>query len=92
MSRFVFHGIDRPGSAELRIATRSAHADYQHVRGNPVGGPLVDADGVACGTLIVFEAADLAAAQAIIANDPYVIADLFEHFSVHAFLAVDWPL
>ena len=91
MKRFVFHGVDQPDSAELRATTKQAHADYQHQRANPVGGPLLDADRAPCGTLIVFEAPDLAAARAIIAADPYVLAGLFASTAVHEFHAVDWP-
>lgn len=91
MKRFVFHGVDRPGSAELRATTLPAHADYQHHRGNPVGGPLLDADGASCGTLIVLDAPDLATAEAIMADDPFVVAGLFSSATVHEFRAVDWP-
>lgn len=91
MKRFVFHGVDRPDSAQLRAATLPAHADYQHHRGNPVGGPLLDADGASCGTLIIFEAPDLTSAAAIIAADPFVIAGLFGSSSIHEFRTVDWP-
>jgi len=92
VSLFVFHGVDRVGGAGLRTATRQAHADHQHTRGNPVGGPLLDADGAPCGTMIVFEAANLAAAEAIIAADPYILAGLFASATVHEFHAVDWPV
>lgn len=91
MKRFVFHGVDRPDGGAVRAATLPAHADYQHHRGNPVGGPLLDTDGASCGTLIIFEAADLATAQAIMADDPFVLAGLFISASVHEFRAVDWP-
>lgn len=91
MKRFVFHGLDRPGTAGLRAATRQAHADYQHARANPVGGPLLDDVGAPCGTLIVFEAPDLAAAETFIAADPYVVAGLFASTSVRQFHAIDWP-
>ena len=91
MKRFVFHGVDRPDSADLRAATLGTHADYQHHRGNPVGGPLLDPDGAPCGTLIIFEAPDLVSAQAIIADDPFVTAGLFASTSVHEFRAIDWP-
>ena len=91
MSLFVFHGVDRVGGAGLRTATRQAHAAYQHTRGNPVGGPLLNADGAPCGTMIVFEATDLAAAEVIIAADPYVLSGLFASATVHEFHAVDWP-
>jgi uncharacterized protein YciI len=91
VKQFVFHGVDRPDSINLRTATLPAHAHYQHHRGNPVGGPLLDAAGASCGTLIIFEAPDLAAAQAIIADDPFVTAGLFASTSVYEFRAVDWP-
>ena len=87
----MFHGVDRPDGADLRAATLPAHAEYQHHRGNPVGGPLLDADGSACGTLIIVEAPDLATAEAIIAADPFVVAGLFASAIVHEFRAVDWP-
>mgnify|MGYP001026027125 FL=1 len=91
MKKFVFHGLDRPDSTALRAATLPAHADYQHRRGNPVGGPLLDANATSRGTLIIFEAPDLITAQAIIADDPFVIAGLFATTSVYEFRAVDWP-
>jgi uncharacterized protein YciI len=91
MKQFVFHGVDRAGGSDLRAATRQAHAAYQAVRSNPVGGPLLDADGAACGTLIVFDAPDLATAEALVADDPYVLAGLFATAVVHEFHAVDWP-
>jgi uncharacterized protein YciI len=91
VKRFVFHGVDRADGAELRAAMLRAHAAYQHHRGNPVGGPLLDANGASCGTLIVFEAADLATAEAIMADDPFVEAGLFASATIHEFRAVDWP-
>ena len=87
----AFHGIDRPGSADLRAATRPAHLAFQAERRNLVGGPLLDHDGQVCGSLIVFEAPDIATASAEMAEDPYVRAGLFEHVSIAEFTAVDWP-
>lgn len=88
---FAFHGVDRPDAADVRTAAHPEHAAYHEGRGNLVGGPLLDADGDPCGTLIIFEAADLAAAEAMIADDPYVRTALFESTSVRRFTAVDWP-
>ena len=87
----VFHGLDRPGSAELRASTRPAHAAFHAERGNLVGGPLRDGNGEVCGTLVIFEADDLAAATAVMDADPYVRAGLFEHTSITELVAVDWP-
>lgn len=91
MKQFVFHGVDRADGADLRAATRSAHIDYQAGRSNPVGGPLLDADGASCGTLIIFDAPDLATAEAFVGGDPYVVAGLFATATVHEFHVVDWP-
>ncbi|MDJ0769977.1 MAG: YciI family protein [Ilumatobacter sp.] len=88
---FVFHGLDHPGSIDLRRETRSAHLAHHSSRRHPVGGPLLDGDGEPCGTLIIFEADTLADAEAFIADDPYVLAGLFGSTTVRAFEAVDWP-
>jgi len=87
----AFHGIDRADSASLRAATRPAHLAFQSERRNLVGGPLRDGDGNVCGSLIVFDATDIATATAEMAEDPYVQADLFEHISITQFVAMDWP-
>lgn len=75
---FVIIAIDKPGSLELRMATREAHFEYARAT-NAVrlGGPFLDAEGRMAGSLIIFEAADLAAAKAWATNDPYAKAGLF---------------
>ncbi|MGC8533940.1 MAG: YciI family protein [Rhizomicrobium sp.] len=80
---FVISSLDRKDALELRLATRQAHLAYvrdnQRVR---LGGPFLDEAGNMVGSLIVFEADDLAQAQAFAANDPYTKAGLFESVSV----------
>ncbi|MBV9748721.1 MAG: YciI family protein [Acetobacteraceae bacterium] len=77
---FALIYTDKPGSLSLRQATRPAHLDYLRAREAAVqfGGPLLDPDGNPCGSLLIVEAADRAAAEAIAAGDPYVKAGLFE--------------
>jgi uncharacterized protein YciI len=87
----VFHGLDRPDTAELRASTRSAHLEFQSYRTNLVGGRLHDQHGNVVGTLLIFHATDLAGATAEMADDPYVQAGLFERVSICEFTAVDWP-
>ncbi len=87
----VFHGLDRPGAGDLRRSTRAEHAAFHADRGNLVGGPLRGADGEVCGTLVIFEASDLAAAAAVMDADPYVRAGLFGQTSLTELVAVDWP-
>ena len=88
----AFHGLDRPDAGTLRQELLPAHAEYQHHRGNPVGGPLRDADGVTCGTLIIFEAHSIADAEQLMAGDPFVTGGLFAQTSITEFVAVDWPV
>lgn len=88
---FVFHGLDRPGSHQRRAELRSAHVDYHARRRNPVGGPLLDAQGQPCGTMFIFEADDIAHAEATAQADPYLVGDLFRTWSVLPFIPVDWP-
>lgn len=86
MPLFVLTCIDKPNALELRMATREAHLDY--VRGASmvkIGGPFLDADGGMAGSMLIIEAADLAAAQAFSTADPYAKAGLFESVDVRPF-------
>lgn len=85
---FVLYCLDRPDSADLRLANREAHLAYVRASGTRVrmGGPLLAADGeTMIGSLIVLEAEDLDAAETWSAGDPYRKAGLFERVSVHPF-------
>jgi uncharacterized protein len=80
---FVVTAIDKENSLALRMATREAHFEYaRKTNVIKIGGPFLDAKGDMAGSLIIFEAADIAAAQAWHANDPYVTAGLFAHSDV----------
>lgn len=75
---FVLAATDKPNSLELRMATRAAHFEYAKATGMiRLGGPFLDDKGDMAGSLIIIEAADLAAAKAWAANDPYAKAGLF---------------
>jgi uncharacterized protein YciI len=85
---FVVTAVDKENSLSLRMATREAHFAYARETGViKLGGPFLDADGGMAGSLIVFEAADLDAAKAWHANDPYVKAGLFAHSDVRPWKA-----
>lgn len=80
---FVVTAIDKPDSLALRLSVREAH--FAFVRASPgvkLGGPFLDQSGAMAGSLIVFEAPDLAAAEAWHACDPYVKAGLFAHSEI----------
>ena len=69
---------DRPGHLQTRLDTREAH--LAHIRDSGIvqlAGPLIE-DGEMCGSLVVVEAADAAAAQEWADADPYRAAGLFQ--------------
>jgi uncharacterized protein YciI len=75
---FVVMAKDKPESLALRMATREAHFAYAQETGSiRLGGPFLDAKGDMAGSLIIIEAADLAAAKMWQQNDPYAKAGLF---------------
>ena len=83
---FALIGYDGPDRAERRKQVRPAHLasleDLDAARGIVHGGPLLDDAGNPIGSLILFEAADLAAAQARAASDPYVTEGVFATYRV----------
>jgi uncharacterized protein YciI len=90
---FVVTAIDKEDSLALRLATREAHFEYARTTNViKLGGPFLDAKGDMAGSLIIFEAADLAAAKAWHANDPYVRAGLFAHSDVRPWKATFNPI
>ncbi len=70
---------DKPDALDVRMKNRSAHVDYlkstDHVH---LAGPLINADGGMCGSMIVLDVPDMAAAENWAANDPYAKAGLFQ--------------
>ncbi len=70
---------DKPGALQIRIDTRAAHLEYIASTGVVgMAGPLLDGDGQMCGSLIILDVADMAAAREWAASDPYALAGLFE--------------
>jgi len=91
---FAIHMIDHPGSADLRAATHADHLEFvgQHAGDIYVGGPLLADDGTtAIGSLVIMDFPDRAAAAALIAQEPYNKAGLFESVTIRAFRAVIAP-
>ncbi len=90
MAYFAIHCIDKPGSADLRAATRATHLDYIAALGDRVlaGGPLVGIDGVPMGSLLIVDFADRKEAIAFAADDPYALAGLFSSVAVTAWRKV----
>lgn len=85
---FVLSAIDKENSLDLRMKSREAHFDYVRKTGVVrLGGPFLDAKGDMAGSLIIFEAADIDAARAWHANDPYVKAGLFARSDIRPWKA-----
>ena len=69
---------DKPGALQVRLDTREAHLAYIKETGVvEMAGPFLDEAGQMCGSMIVMDVADLAAARAWAENDPYNKAGLF---------------
>lgn len=83
---FAFICKDKPDHLQVRMDTRPEHVDHLNAL-NAAGtlkfaGPFLGEDGKPLGSLVVVEAADNAAAQAIADADPYAKAGLFQSVEV----------
>ena len=70
---------DKDGALQTRLDNREAHV--AHIKNSGVvmhAGPFLDDAGDMCGSLVILDVADMAAAQDWAANDPYAKAGLFE--------------
>ncbi len=83
---FALTCTDKPNSLDLRLATRPEHVKYLESLGSALkaAGPFTTDDGSPNGSLVIIEAADRAAAEAIAANDPYARAGLFASVEIRA--------
>jgi hypothetical protein len=84
---FAVFATDRPGTAVLRERLRPEHRAWLrspvgHAVIVQLGGPTLDAAGNMNGTLLVVRAADLAAVQRFMAEDPYSRNGLFERVEI----------
>ena len=90
--RFVIHAEEHPESLELRQATRPTHLHYMNGLEILVGGPMLDANGDPCGSMVVLEADSLESALIFAQNDPYNKAGLFARVNVREFKTILWPV
>ena len=74
---------DKPGALQTRMDNRAAHLAYIEQTGVVTqAGPLLDGEGQMCGSLIVLDVKDMAAAENWAAGDPYARAGLFERVTI----------
>ncbi len=87
--RFALMTRDKPGALQIRLDTRTAHLDYIKTTGVvEMAGPFLDEAGQMCGSLIILDVADMAAAHAWADNDPYAQAGLFATVTLSAWKKV----
>lgn len=81
---FVVHGLDRADAGTLRPDNVPAHRAYMEENAQVLSsGPLVADDGeTMIGSILIIEAADRAAIDAVVAGDPFVKAGLFANLTV----------
>ena len=82
--QFMAYCLDKPGASEIRMANRPKHVEYLTSHNDKLifAGPLLDGEAM-IGTLVVLDAADRAAMDKFLADDPYAKAGLFQLVSVH---------
>ncbi|HUG61797.1 MAG TPA: YciI family protein [Methylomirabilota bacterium] len=77
---FAVTCFDKPDHASVRTANRPAHLEYLKANAASIriAGPLLTDDGGGMvGSLLLVEAPDRAAAEAVLSDDPYAKAGLF---------------
>ena len=72
--------LDKPDGLPLRLSTRQQHLDFIAANREAIraAGPFLNDAEEMCGSMLIIEAADQATAAALIAQDPYAVAGLFE--------------
>jgi uncharacterized protein YciI len=86
LTLFVVTAFDRPGAGELRARHRPAHLEYLKGRAAQMraGGALLDAGEQPIGSMLIIEAA----AEALVAGDPFREEGVFERVEVRPWRAV----
>ena len=78
MPLFTLICTDKADHLPTRLANREAHVAYLRETGVvSQAGPFLDGKGDMCGSLVVLDVADRAAAESWAASDPYALAGLF---------------
>lgn len=80
---FALMAHDKPGALNVRKTNRDAHLAYIEDTGAVAqAGPLLDDAGEMCGSLVILDLPDLAAAEGWAAGDPYAKAGLFQSVTI----------
>lgn len=89
---FAFMLHDAPGTAARRLEVRPEHKAYLEKVASRIAfaGPLLDDAGDMCGSLIVVDFADRAAALAWLSAEPFTRAGVYGRSEVKTFRNL-WP-
>lgn len=81
---FVMIAKDAAGALQKRLDTRPVHLDHLNGLGKKLvfAGALLDGDDKPEGSIVVFEAENLAEAERMAAADPFVAAGVFASYEV----------
>jgi uncharacterized protein YciI len=79
---FTLIAYDQPNSVARRAELRPDHLKYLDSLDVSFAGPFLNDKGESVGSIVVIEAADLAAARAEFARDPYAIGGLFDSVTI----------
>ena len=81
---FAVIAEDHANGLEHRLAVRPSHLKHLETLGDKLvfAGPFLDRGEKACGSLMVIDAADQAAAEAMVAEDPFVKQGVFKSYQV----------
>lgn len=94
MPAFAIIAHDAPDAPALRLQHLAAHLAHveAHLGDFLVAGPLRNAAGEICGSLLVVKADSAADARRFLESDPYFAAGIWADIEVKAFSAVagDW--
>ena len=78
---FIVTCVDKPRSLDVRLTNRPAHLAWLEGLGAKlkVGGAMLAGDGqTPIGSMLIVEGDSEAGVRAILADDPYALAGLFE--------------
>ena len=93
---FIATCVDKPHSLDLRLANRPTHLDYIKGLGaklRAAGAMLAEDLQTPMGSMLIFEGESPAEIEALLAEDPYAKAGLFESVTVRPWRqAVGQPL
>lgn len=81
---FMVAAFDKPGMLETRLKARPEHLDYLKSLDDriKVGGGMLNEDEQPLGSLLIVEADDREAVAALLRDDPYSKAGVFERVDI----------